>query len=61
MYSLLTGKPPFNADHDLEIMRQIKIGKFSITGPQWEVITPLAKDLVCKLLTYNPDKRPSAQ
>ena len=28
LYILLSGRPPFNADQNLEIMRQIKIGEY---------------------------------
>ena len=30
LYIMLTGRPPFNADNDLEIMRMIKIGNYKM-------------------------------
>ena len=30
-------------------------------GPQWEIISPEAKDLITKMLTFNPDERISAE
>ena len=38
-FTMLTGKPPFNADSDLEIMRLIKIGKYSMKGRIWPDIS----------------------
>ena len=35
MYTLLAGKPPFNADNNLEIMRLIKGGNVHMTGKMW--------------------------
>ena len=32
-----------------------------MNGELWDLVSPEAKDLVSKLLTYNPDKRISAQ
>jgi len=61
MYTLLTGRPPFNADHNLEIMRLIKIGEYYMTGKQWTNISPQAKDLITKILCYDPKKRFSAK
>lgn len=61
MYVLLSGKPPFNADHNLEIMRQIKIGKYNLTGSGWLKVSTEAKDLLTKMLRYNPEMRYSAR
>jgi calcium-dependent protein kinase len=46
LYIMLCGRPPFNADHYLEIMRLIKIGEFHFTGKEWQKVSPLARDLV---------------
>lgn len=54
---MLCGKPPFNAENDLEVMRLIKIGKYYIGGSVWDRVSAGAKDLVMKLLEYNPAKR----
>lgn len=35
-------------------------GKYSINEPEWADVSDEAKDLVRKLLTYDPNKRPSA-
>jgi calcium-dependent protein kinase len=60
MYILLSGKPPFNSDNSLEIMRLIKEGKILMTGSVWQYISSNAKDLILKMLTYRPEKRYSA-
>ena len=33
----------------------------TLVGPLWQDISPQAKDLVTKMLTYPPDKRISAE
>ena len=57
LYAMLCGKPPFNAENDLEVMRLIKIGRYYMGGPTWARISPQAKDLVNNLLMYDPNKR----
>ena len=61
LYILLSGRPPFNADHELEIMRLIKIGKYSMKGRVWDFISKQAKDLIKGMLCYNPNKRMNAK
>ena len=61
MWTLLQGRPPFNADHNLEVMRLIKIGKYHMKGKQWLFISPQAQDLIANLLRYDPQKRFSAK
>lgn len=36
------------------------MGKFSFSDPCWNLISDKAKALITKLLTYDPDQRPSA-
>lgn len=57
LYAMLCGKPPFNAENDLEVLRLIKIGRYYMGGPIWARISPQAKDLVHNLLQYDPTKR----
>jgi calcium-dependent protein kinase len=61
VYILLSGMPPFNGQSDQEIMKKVRIGKFSFSDPCWANISDKAKDLITKLLTYNMDERPSAE
>ena len=60
-YIVLSGIPPFNGASDQEIMKKVKIGKFSFSDPVWSTISNEAKDFITKLLTLDQDKRPSAQ
>ena len=60
MYILLCGYPPFNGEHDKEILAKIKLGKFSFPDEEWIDVSEGAKDLIRKLLTYKPEERPAA-
>jgi len=42
-------------------MKKVRIGKFSFSDACWAGISDKAKDLISQLLTYDPEKRPSAQ
>ena len=60
-YVLLCGYPPFNGDTDIEIMQNVQKGKFQFPVEEWGVISKEAKDLITKMLTYEPSKRISAK
>ena len=53
--------PPFNGSSDQEIMKKVRMGKFSFADPCWNSISDKSKSLISKLLTYDPDQRPSAE
>jgi calcium-dependent protein kinase len=38
-YIILSGIPPFNGASDQEIMKKVKLGKFSFSDPVWASIT----------------------
>lgn len=64
MYILLSGYHPFdplnNAD-DHEVAKRIIGGNFvTFDTPVWDRVSPLAKDLLMKLLSSNEGGRPSA-
>ena len=42
-------------------MKKVRVGKFSFSDPCWANISDKGKDLISQLLTYDPDKRPSAE
>jgi len=52
LYILLSGKPPFDGENDEEIIERVKIGKYSLTGGTWQVISSDAKALIKKMLTF---------
>lgn len=53
--------PPFNGSSDQEIMKKVSIGKFSFSDPCWSNISDKAKDFITKLLTFDKDKRITAE
>ena len=60
MYILLTGRPPFDGEDDNEILENVKIGKYDMTNHPFPLLSDESKDLITKLLEYNPNKRISA-
>jgi calcium-dependent protein kinase len=60
MYILLCGYPPFNGETDNEILNKIKTGKFVFPEEEWDNISDEAKDLITKMLEFNPNTRSSA-
>jgi len=42
-------------------MKKVRVGKFSFADACWSNVSDKAKDLITKLLTYDPDARPSAE
>lgn len=60
LYIILSGKPPFDGKTDLEIEANILNGKFEFPYEEWKYISYIAKDLIGKMLTYDPEKRPNA-
>lgn len=57
---MLCGYPPFNGANDKHIIQAVLSGRYSINEPEWADVSSEAKDLVKKLLTYDPNKRISA-
>jgi calcium-dependent protein kinase len=60
MYILLCGYPPFNGETDNEILSKIKTGKYVFPEEEWDNISDDAKDLIAKMLEFNPANRFSA-
>jgi calcium-dependent protein kinase len=46
LYIILSGQPPFNGQSDQEIMKKVRIGKFSYSDPCWANISDKAKDMI---------------
>jgi calcium-dependent protein kinase len=63
LHILLVGYPPFHGKNYMEIFEKILQGKLNnqIENSEWKRITPLAKDILSKMLTYDPEHRLSAE
>lgn len=61
LYLLLCGYPPFNGGNDKQILESVVAGQFDMDDEAWMAVSDDAKDLVTKLLTYDPAKRISAK
>ncbi|KAI3431898.1 uncharacterized protein J3R85_007767 [Psidium guajava] len=60
LYILLSGVPPFWAETESGIFRQILQGKLDFVSDPWPSISDSAKDLIKKMLERDPRKRLSA-
>ena len=61
LYMLLSGKPPFYGRNNEEIYTAVHLGKYSLTIPEMKNVSFQAKNLIQRMLLYNPDKRLSAK
>jgi calcium-dependent protein kinase len=60
-YILLCGQPPFYGENNDEIIKKVRIGKFSFDkSPVWSQVSDNAKDFIMKLMTYDQHERFSA-
>ncbi|KAF3967423.1 hypothetical protein CMV_008579 [Castanea mollissima] len=60
LYILLSGVPPFWAETEKGIFREILQGKLDFHSDPWPVISESAKELIRKMLDRNPKQRPKA-
>ncbi len=61
LYVLLSRTPPFPGRNDKEIIKNVQKGAYDFDGSEWKDISDDAKDLINKLLAYDPMKRISAK
>ncbi|ONK77985.1 uncharacterized protein A4U43_C02F13010 [Asparagus officinalis] len=61
MYILLSGYPPFHATSNRQKQQRILAGDFSFDNLTWKTISSSAKELISRLLSVEPYKRPSAK
>ncbi|XP_014244523.1 calcium/calmodulin-dependent protein kinase type II alpha chain isoform X16 [Cimex lectularius] len=60
LYILLVGYPPFWDEDQHRLYGQIKAGAYDYPSPEWDTVTPDAKNLINQMLTVNPTKRITA-
>ena len=53
----LCGFPPFYDENNQTLFQMIKTCQFEFPSPYWDDISDLAKDLIKKLLTVDPQRR----
>ena len=60
LYVMLTGNFPFVGATSQNLFQNISTGKYKSNGPEWEAISPEAKELINGMLQLDPNLRPSA-
>ncbi len=53
MYVILSGFLPFHGSNQAAVYKAVKKGNFTFDHPEFEAISPSAKDLIQKLLTVD--------
>lgn len=61
LYILLCGRPPFDGESDDNILDNVTKGIYKISGPIWQRISVEGINLTKRLLTFNPERRITAQ
>ena len=60
LYMLIVGSPPFTGDSDKKIKSNIKTGIYNTDNKRWLNASFEVRNLISKLLVYDPNKRLSA-
>ncbi|CAD8090357.1 unnamed protein product [Paramecium primaurelia] len=61
LYTLMSGKPPFNGNNLNDLYKNIKQGQVDFNGTEWKDVSEEAKSFILKMLTVDPTKRISAE
>ncbi|KAH8286157.1 hypothetical protein KR054_003484, partial [Drosophila jambulina] len=59
LFCCLSGSWPFSSNDDAPLRDQIVEGKIDLLAPEWKHVSKVAKLLIKKILTVDPEKRPS--
>ncbi|EZG85645.1 putative calcium-dependent protein kinase [Gregarina niphandrodes] len=60
LYILLCGYPPFHGKDNKEILEKVKAGSYNFDTKAWKRVADYSKDLIRRLLTYDPRRRLTA-
>lgn len=60
LYILLSGKPPFMSKNRKDLIQKVKKFHLTFSDQVWAYISDNAKDLITKMLDFNPELRISA-
>jgi calcium-dependent protein kinase len=60
LYIMLSGHPPFGGKTNDEIMNKVLEGSYNFARKEWTQVSEMAKDLIKKMLTYDPNDRISS-
>eukprot|EP00811_Abedinium_folium_P010472 NODE_1968_length_2322_cov_6.963098.p1 GENE.NODE_1968_length_2322_cov_6.963098~~NODE_1968_length_2322_cov_6.963098.p1 ORF type:complete len:510 (+),score=101.16 NODE_1968_length_2322_cov_6.963098:121-1650(+) len=61
LYTLLCSYPPFNAETDEQVLKLVRIGKYSFPDKDWKRISESCKELIRMLMKMNPKERLTAE
>ncbi|KAI6203602.1 Non-specific serine/threonine protein kinase [Aphelenchoides besseyi] len=64
LYTMLSGETPFAThptDEPSRILQRISEGRIPMSGPRWEKLSDLSKDLITRMLHVDPRRRISAK
>ena len=61
LYILLSGRPPFDGEKEIDVFKRITSGKYDLTSPPFNTCSDEVKDLIRHLLVIEPYKRLSTE
>lgn len=61
LFIMLSGTPPFYHPDNFELFELIKTGEYTFDAPAWAQVSQEGKDLICRLLTVDPNQRITAE
>ena len=61
LYIFLCGYPPFGGNNEQEILKRVEKGKVYFDPEDWNQISNDAKNLIKRMLDYNPKTRITAE